>query len=458
MIPPFVRLLVALAASAASIQPALAQSDIVMPKGAAITQQRDAVNKSERIMAEAQKRPGLLAQYLHMRDAYAADTGWPFRVIFNQYLSWYQTWVGDYIGARLQFSIAQPAAGDDAPSPLKTGDFKAEPAARAILDLARDRKAVFFNENHSYPLTRTLTVELLAGLRAQGFDTFASETVYDTDVDGDLAKRGYPISDTGFYTEEPIYAEMVRTALQLGYRIVAYEALSDATGDAREAEQARNLERAVFKKHPGARLVVNAGYAHIQEGGKYMGGQAMAQHFRRMTGIDPLSIEQTMLVPRDKPASDHPYRLAVMLAEKPTQPIVFRDGKGTPWSLKAGAYDVSVFFPDEVIRRDRPTWAAIGGLRVPYQVSGALCDGAYPCLVEARYENEGDDAIPADRVVIEWMRRNAQAGEVVRESSDNAPLTDLYLRPGRYRIMVRDLNNQKRQRHTITVRAATPTP
>lgn len=455
---PFVRLLVALTAAMAPALSASAQSDIVMPKGAAITQQRDAVMKSERIMADAQKRPGLLAQYLHMRDAYAADTGWPFRVIFNQYLSWYQTWVGDYIGARDKFSIAQPAAGDDAPSPLKTGDFKAEAATGAILDLAKDRKAVFFNENHSYPLTRTLTVELLAGLRGQGFDTFASETLYDTDVDGDLAKRGYPISDTGFYTEEPIYAEMVRTAIQLGYRIVAYEALSDATGDAREAEQARNLQRAAFKKHPQARLVVNAGYSHIQEGGKYMGGQAMAQHFRRMTDIDPLTIEQTMLVPRDKPTSDHPYRQAVMLAAKSTRPIVFRNAKGDPWSLKAGAYDVSVFFPDEVIRRDRPTWAAIGGLRVPYQVSGTLCDNQYPCLVEARYEGEGDDAIPADRVVIEWMRRNAQAGEVVRESSDNAPLTDLYLRPGRYRVMVRDINNLKRQRHTITVRASGEAP
>ena len=443
-----------LAAGLASVPCAFAQSDIVMPKGAAITQQREAVMKSERIMAEAQRRPGLLAQYLHMRDAYAADTGWPFRVIFNQYLSWYQTWVSDYVGARNQFSIAHAAAADDAPSPLQGEGFRPEPATRAILDLARGRKAVFFNENHSYPLTRTLTVELLAALRAEGFDTFAAETLYDTDVDGELVGRGYPSSDTGFYTEEPVYAEMVRSALKLGYRVVAYEALSDATGDAREAEQARNLERAVFKSHPGARLVLNAGYAHIQESGKYLGGMAMAQHFRRMTGIDPLTIEQTMLVPHDKPTSDHPYRRDIVRVLKPTQPLVFRDAEGKPWSLKHDAYDLSVVFPDEVIQRGRPDWATLGGLRVPYQVSGALCDNSYPCLVEARYEGEGDDAVPADRVVIEWKGRNAQAGEVVRESSDAVPLADLYLRPGRYRVMVRDISNQKRQRHTITVRAA----
>ncbi len=432
---------------------ALAQSDILMPKGAAISQQRAAVEKSERIMAEALKRPGMLSQYLYMRDAYAADTAWPFRVIFNQYLSWFQTWVGDYVGARDKFSIAQPPAADDADSPLANPALKAEPATNAIAALARGRQAVFFNENHSYPLTRTLTVQMLEALRAEGFDTFAAETLYDTDIEA-LQERGHATSDTGFYTEEPIYAEMVRTALRLGYRVVAYEALSDATGDAREAEQARNLQKDVFRKHPGARLVLNAGYAHIQETGKYLGGASMAQHFRRITGIDPLTIEQTMLVPHDKSTSNHPYHAAVMQALAPAQPIVFRDGDGRPWSLKDGAYDISVFFPDETVQRGRPTWATIGGLRKPYQVSGALCDSQYPCLVEARYEGDGDDAIPADRVVIEWIGKDAVASDIVRESSDNAPLADLYLRPGRYRLMVRDLTNQKRQRQTITVRAA----
>ncbi len=433
---------------------AAAQSDILMPKGAAITQQRAAVEKSERIMAEALKRPGLLSQYIYMRDAYAADTGWPFRVIFNQYLSWFQTWVGDYVGARDKFSIAQPAAADDAASPLKDPAFKAESAASAIAALAKGRQAVFFNENHSYPLTRTLTVQMLEALRAEGFDTFAAETLYDTDIDDGLQQRGYATSDTGFYTEEPIYAEMVRAAIRLGYRVVAYEALSDATGDAREAEQARNLQKAVFKKDPKARLVLNAGYAHIQESGKYLGGASMAQHFRRITGIDPLTVEQTMLVPHDKVTSNHPYHVAVMQALKPAAPIVFRDGEGTAWSLKQDAYDISVFFPDETLHRGRPTWSSIGGLRVPYQVSGALCDSQYPCMVEARYEGDGDDAIPADRVVIEWLGKGAVASDIVRESSDNAPLAELYLRPGRYRLMVRDLSNQKRQRQTITVRAS----
>lgn len=450
-VPPIALMALLLAASA------VADDKTAAGGSANVHQQRAAVEKSEKIMAEAKTRSGLLAQYLFMRDAYASSTDFSFRVIFNQYLSWYQTWVGDYAGARNSFSIVQKAAKDDAPSPLQDAAYKAEPAVDAIARLAKDRKAVFFNENHSYPLTRTLTVQMLARLRKEGFDTFAAETLYQTDMEA-LPKRGYVVSDTGFYTEEPVYAEMVNEALRLGYRVVAYEALSDATGDARETEQARNLKREVFDKHPDARLVVNAGYAHIQEHGKYLGGAAMAQHFSRMTDIDPLTVEQTMLIPHDKQASDHPYYRDAVQRLAPTQPIVFTDKDGKPWSLKPKAYDISVLFPEEVLQRGRPTWLALGGQRVPYEVSGRMCDEQYPCMAEARYEGDPDEAVPADRAVIEFKGRVAAFGDKLRQSSDPHPVTELWLRPGKYEILARDVANQPRHRQQIVVGAGGKTP
>lgn len=425
--------------------------------GANVHQQQAAVAKSEKIMAEAQTRKGLLAQYVFMRDAYASDNNFAFRVIFNQYLSWYQTWVGDYAGARNSFSIVQKAAGDDAQSPLDDSDWKAEIATTAIARLAKDQKAVFFNENHSYPLTRSLTVQMLAELRKEGFDTFAAETLDQPDMPA-LQKRGYAIHESGFYTEEPVYAEMVHEALKLGYRVVAYEALSDATGDAREEEQARNLKRDVYTDHPEARLVVNAGYAHIQEHGKYLNGAAMAQHFARITDIDPLTIEQTMLIPHDKLASDHPYYRDAMQKLAPKQAIVFINQKGEPWSLKAKAYDVSVFFPEEVMEHGRPTWLSLGGMRQATEVSGRMCDNHYPCMVEARYEGYPDEAIPADRVVIEFKGKLNAYGGKVRQSSDPYPVADLWLRPGNYQILSRDMDNQPRHRETIVVRASGAKP
>ena len=57
------------------------------------SEQIAASDKSERIMREANKHRGLLAQYQVMRYAYAADKQPAFRLIFGQYLSWYQTFI-----------------------------------------------------------------------------------------------------------------------------------------------------------------------------------------------------------------------------------------------------------------------------------------------------------------------------------------------------------------------------
>lgn len=443
--------LAAVAAVLFAVQPAQAPPQAT---GAAIPQQRAAVEKSERIMAEAQRRPGLLAQYLYMRDAYTGTTAVPFRLIFNQYLSWFQTWVGDYASARTTFTIAQPAQKGDSPSPLEPG-YRAEPAVDAIAALAQGRQAVFFNENHSNALTRTLTVPMLKRLRAQGFDHFAAETLYSTDKT--LAARGYPTAATGFYTEEPIYAEMVRTALDLGYVVVAYEAESDAIGDAREREQARNLIRRTLDAHPAARIVVNAGYAHIQEAGRYFDGKSMAQHFAQMSRIDPLTIEQTFMTPHASSGDDHPLYTAVTGRLQPQQPIVFRDAGGAAWSLRADAYDVSVIFPAETLRRGRPTWLSLDGERLPYPISSALCDNQYPCLLEARYADEPDEAIPADRVVFDPAHAARTTRDRVRTSADAEPTTDLYLRPDRYRLTARSTDNRALGRRTIDVSAATAT-
>jgi hypothetical protein len=122
--------------------------------------QKAAFEKSEKVYTEALKRTGLLAQYRAMRDAYRSDNNRAFRIVFGQYLSWYQSFVGDYVGAHDSYSIRQLPGSDDAPSPLK-GGYTPQPAIEAIAALAKGRKAVFFNEAHNVPLTRTLTLELL---------------------------------------------------------------------------------------------------------------------------------------------------------------------------------------------------------------------------------------------------------------------------------------------------------
>lgn len=410
--------------------------------------QMRAADKADAIMRQADTRKGLLGRYeVMLAAAVAGDANPAFHVIFGQYLSWYETFIGDYPNAAANFSIQEPMQPGDHSSPLDK-HAQPRPALETIARLARGRQAVFFNEAHHLPLTRTLTVQLLTKLREEGFDTFAAETLYASDTR--LAARGYPVEGTGFYTQEPICAEMVRTALRLGYRVVAYEAEDQVSGDARESQQARNLIERVFKSHPQARLVVDAGYGHIQESGVYLGGRSMGEYFRQLSGIDPLTVEQVVLIPHPDPGHDHPAYTAVMQKLSPDQPLVLLGANGQPWALRDG-YDVSVFFPPQILRRGRPTWLALGGLRKPYLVNGeALCGQAYPCLVEARYANEGADAIPADRLAFDPPPQFVRNDSGLRPTSGLAT-SELYLRPGAYRLMATDADGRVLVRQNITV-------
>lgn len=397
-----------------------------------------AADKSDEIMKNAEKQQGLLGQYAFMQLAYDANHDRAFQLIFGQYLSWYQTYIADYDAARSTFSIAQPPQGDDGPSPL-AGAYTPRPAAEVILEMTKNRKAVFFNEAHSAPITRTLTIELLSKLREQGFNYFAAETLYSTD--GDLQKRGYPTAKTGFYTNEPLYGEMVRTALKLGYHVISYDVENAGVGDRRERAGAENLYEQVFKKDPSARLVVNAGFAHVQKSGKYLGGTSMGEFFHKVSGIDPLTIEQTMMIQHARPDQDHPFYSAIIEADHPHQPIVFVAGDGKTWTLKPNQYDMSVIFPPRESTNDRPSWVALNGLRSAYHVGSELCHNQFPCLIEARYANEGADSIPADRVVLNTIDENGPSTTRLLSGHGSAE-GRLYLRPGKYALTATDRNNR----------------
>ncbi len=412
-------------------------------------EQLEAMQQSDAIMKRARDRKGLLAQYQVMRHAYAADGQPAFRTIFGQYLSWYQTFLGDYKDAELAFSIQQKRLRDDRPAPTGQPGWHALPAITYIPALAKNHRVVFLNEAHNIALTRTLTVRLLKPLRAEGFNVFAVETLYHKDIAA-VNRRGYVTDASGFYTREPIYAEMVRTALKLGYRVVAYEADKYHTGDAREAQQAENLWK-ILKDDPDARLVVNAGYAHIQKTGKFLGARSMAEHFMDDSGIEPLSVEQTILIPHQDRAMNHPDYNAIVSVAHPTQPIAFADKHGKPWSLRPG-YDVSVIFPEEHFVRDRPTWLALWGARVPYTINGVVCRRHWPCLVSARYADEGDDAVPADRMVLDPVSLMTINDIKISTGDYQIPVEELYLRPGyRYRLTITDENGHVLGRSTIKV-------
>ncbi|MEY2261042.1 MULTISPECIES: hypothetical protein [Rhodanobacter] len=208
----------------------------------------------------------------------------------RQFLAFADANLGLYRAAVSDFPFTNTAPADlIMPTP---SHWRGINAVDAIVGLAANRRIVMVNEAHHDPHTRLLTLALLPRLRALGFTHFAAEALDEKDTG--LTRRGYPLTVSGSeYMREPLYGEIVREAIRLGFVIVPYESF-DKAQQVRETGQANNLYRRVFVADPAARLFVHAGYAHIDKAPGGLGDDVrpMAMELKRLSGFDPLSIDQ----------------------------------------------------------------------------------------------------------------------------------------------------------------------
>jgi len=337
----------------------------------------------------------------------AVASGIPVRdttSLFNQMYGNAAQWVGEYDEASRIYGFSQ--ATDD---PVAAGYNRAVEAVPVVLAMAKGRQAVFLNESHGLTQTRAANYALLAGLRAEGFDVLALETLASPEpvprdaahcsdasvLDTGLQARGYPLLMSGHYTQDPVFAEIIREALRLGFRLVAYDPYyKEQTQAQREQTQADNLA-CVFKADPKARLLVIGGFAHIYEGeSKWVKeGGMMARRFRVATGIDPLTVDTAMHTHLDPKSVglDPAGPLAVSYVLQNAAGQVFGDDQ----------VDVALFVPAPAHRNDgQPSWLELGGARQRVAVARAECKDKDPCLAEARVVGEDPKAVPSDRCVI----------------------------------------------------------
>lgn len=155
-----------------------------------------------------------------------------------------------------------------------------------ILNESRHTNILMFNENHFNPNHRRLLESLLDSLYENGYRVLAIEALFEND--DSLNSRGYPIDSSGFYTKEPQFGRLIREALKTGLKVVGYDDYSAN----REINQASNI---IAKTNLSSdnKVVVLAGFGHIHE--KKGSRQMMAAHFKSLSKIDPLTINQVEL-------------------------------------------------------------------------------------------------------------------------------------------------------------------
>lgn len=275
----------------------------------------------------------------------------------------------------------------------------AEDAVKAIALAARSRQIVILNEAHHVPFDRVLAMHLARALRKEGFEYLACETF--TIDDTHVMKDGYVSEKTGVYSSEPTYAKFLLDAQEEGWKFVSYE----PSGMSRESGMAKNLIDRILKAHPKARIFIYAGYDHAR---KVPASTAddddsmLAAQLRRLTGINPLTVNQTTLFAHYDTSQQLRYYQHAARKLVGRNPVVLIGANGMPvqLSLSRFAYDFEVVHPDYVDdpSTERSEW--LSREFVPIDIPREMVPTRTQRLIYAYPKGAGADAVPLDVIML----------------------------------------------------------
>lgn len=352
--------------------------------------------------------------------------------LFGQMQAQRASLVGDYDYAHANYFGGIPKT--DAARMGLTGLY---PALPVLATMVAGRNVVMFDESHGHSNQRAANFMFVRELRKLGFTHLALETLAYTRTthhpcassvmtDDQLHSRGYATKQTGYYTDDPVFAELVRMALAEGYTLVAYDhGFADPRSPEREQEQARNIA-CVFEESPDARIVVVGGGSHISKAPDELRPPGMmGMRLAAMLETEPLAISNAVaqLEGFSPGRANQGYVTPAHDGELAGQPY-FADKRSG--AITRRGYDRTAFIPVPEDRSADAGWLSLGGWRMPAPQVPLTCESA-PCMLEARRVGEDPEAVPGDRCVIEVAGQSCQ----------------LFLAPGDYEAVLLDADSQR---------------
>lgn len=294
-------------------------------------------------------------------------------------------------------------------------------AKKYILERSSYQKVVMINESHNKPLHRAFTASMLEDFYAMGFRYLAMETLNQF-TNASLKQVNVL---TGHYTCEPVGGELIRKALFLGFTLIAYEDSNYThTVNQRELIQAENIFK-ILQKDPNAKILVYAGDKHIEEEARTDDRIPMAAYFKIVSGIDPLTIDQTSLT--EQSTSEYGAAVYDYYVKKNAfvTPVVLLKSNRPKDMLHLNLFDIYIMHPPTKYRNGRPTWNAINGWKKETAVQPI-----YQTLffVQAFYDKEYQEKLVGKLVPADQTYVTAPDGYYY-----------LYLQKGRYQLVYRDM-------------------
>jgi hypothetical protein len=344
-------------------------------------------------------------------------------------LSQYFAFAGDYQTAMQYLEMSYDSIDDGARRKVfrmvdGLRDVEHVEAWKYIHFAARSTRVMMIDEAHDKPQHSAFVLSLLGDLYKEGYRYLAMEMLNNFS-DHELSRLRM---HTGYYTAEPVLGELVRQALAIGYRLVSYEdTVSGHRPNQRDSTQAANIYE-VLQRDTTARMLVLAGYGHISEKPGEGGFVPMALAFKRMSGIDPLTIDQTDMTEESNFGYGRVLYQAY-LQKFPEKSATIALVNNAPVNVIDGdLYDISVIHPPTIYQDGRPTWLNLGGLRQPVPIKPS---SPAVFLVQAYYQDEITEnknkpwqLVPADQTYIPGGKK----------------LYLLYLKKGKYTVYFRDID------------------
>ncbi len=295
-------------------------------------------------------------------------------------------------------------------------------ARRFISYIAPNYTVIMLNEAYNKPLHRAFAYSLLDDLYKRGFRYLAMEMLNPM-PDQELTKLTYK---TGHFATEPVAGEMIRLALELGFKLVAYEdpLAAQHTPTERDSIQALNIAN-ILKTDPQAKIFVYASYGHIAEKSTTPDFIPMGMAFKRMTGINPLTIDQTDMCEESNFSFGKSFYNAYLDKFPVSSPSIPLDNDEPVNVTGTTLYDLTVIHPKTVYSYARPTWLSLADRRQPVSVKAT---NRNIFLVQAYYQFESFGSIPGQVVPADQTYFLTGKGYYT-----------LYLRRGLYILIFRDI-------------------
>lgn len=202
---------------------------------------------------------------------------------------------GNYNKALTTWNEQRPDIQEIKLTPFDSAFFynsKIVPAKDYIIERSKNEEIIILNELHHNASHRLFATSLLKELYANGYRYLGLEALNDLMIN----ERKFATLESGFYTSEPNFGNLIQEALYLGFTVFGYEATNEASWDKdpwknREIAQAQNIF-SYMKENTNGKYFIYCGAGHAFEGNNNGRGYSMAGILAELTGKNPFTIDQ----------------------------------------------------------------------------------------------------------------------------------------------------------------------